>query len=192
MSGCSEVKAKFTEYLDGRLNGREMQRIAAHLESCRSVPGSGSRCARCSRRCLAWGRCRSRKICCCGFAWPSARSGRAAAAASSRLWIWPGKTPSVRSCCRPRPALPARCCCWVRSSCWSPCLPSLKRRRPPRTSRWATPPRRGCVSLSSDAGQPDWRHLRPGGGRGLCQRRGPGVRLSHRLRTRRSGHPLAD
>jgi anti-sigma factor RsiW len=35
MNGCSAVQAKFTEYLDGRLNGREMQHIAAHLEDCR-------------------------------------------------------------------------------------------------------------------------------------------------------------
>jgi anti-sigma factor RsiW len=35
MNGCNAMQAKFTEYLDGRLNGREMQRIAAHLESCR-------------------------------------------------------------------------------------------------------------------------------------------------------------
>jgi len=34
MSGCSVVQAKFTEYLDGRLNGREMHLIAAHLEDC--------------------------------------------------------------------------------------------------------------------------------------------------------------
>jgi len=34
MNGCSTVQAKFTEYLDGRLNGREMQRIGAHLERC--------------------------------------------------------------------------------------------------------------------------------------------------------------
>jgi anti-sigma factor RsiW len=36
MSGCSAVKANFSEYLDGRLNGREMQRIAAHLGDCRA------------------------------------------------------------------------------------------------------------------------------------------------------------
>ena len=35
MSGCSVAQAKFTEYLDGRLNGREMHLIAAHLEDCR-------------------------------------------------------------------------------------------------------------------------------------------------------------
>jgi len=34
MSGCSAVQAGFTEYLDGRLNGREMQLIAAHLDDC--------------------------------------------------------------------------------------------------------------------------------------------------------------
>jgi anti-sigma factor RsiW len=34
MNGCSAMQAKFSEYLDGRLTGREMQRIAAHLERC--------------------------------------------------------------------------------------------------------------------------------------------------------------
>jgi hypothetical protein len=34
MSGCNEVQARFSEYLDGQLNGHEMQRIAAHLEGC--------------------------------------------------------------------------------------------------------------------------------------------------------------
>jgi hypothetical protein len=34
MSGCSDVRAKFTEYLDGRLNGHEMRFIASHLERC--------------------------------------------------------------------------------------------------------------------------------------------------------------
>jgi anti-sigma factor RsiW len=34
MNGCSEIQAKFTEYLDDRLNGREMQFIAAHLDDC--------------------------------------------------------------------------------------------------------------------------------------------------------------
>jgi anti-sigma factor RsiW len=35
MNGCMQVRGGFTEYLDGRLNGREMQQIAAHLEACR-------------------------------------------------------------------------------------------------------------------------------------------------------------
>ncbi|MGD0893396.1 MAG: zf-HC2 domain-containing protein [Terracidiphilus sp.] len=35
MNGCEAVQARFTEYLDGWLNGREMQQVAAHLESCR-------------------------------------------------------------------------------------------------------------------------------------------------------------
>jgi hypothetical protein len=34
MNGCSAMKMKFSEYLDGRLTGQEMQRIAAHLEGC--------------------------------------------------------------------------------------------------------------------------------------------------------------
>jgi anti-sigma factor RsiW len=35
MKSCEAVQARFTEYLDGRLNGREMQHIAGHLEGCR-------------------------------------------------------------------------------------------------------------------------------------------------------------
>jgi hypothetical protein len=34
MSGCSAVQERFTEYLDGRLNGREMHLIGAHLDQC--------------------------------------------------------------------------------------------------------------------------------------------------------------
>jgi anti-sigma factor RsiW len=33
------MRSKFTEYLDGRLSGREMQELAAHLEGCRECAG---------------------------------------------------------------------------------------------------------------------------------------------------------
>lgn len=36
MSNCSAMQARFSEYLDGRLTGMEMQRIASHLEGCRA------------------------------------------------------------------------------------------------------------------------------------------------------------
>lgn len=36
MNGCNEMQAGFTEYLDGRLSGREMQEINAHVEDCRA------------------------------------------------------------------------------------------------------------------------------------------------------------
>jgi anti-sigma factor RsiW len=35
MSSCNTVQSSFTEYMDGRLTGHEMQRIAAHLDGCR-------------------------------------------------------------------------------------------------------------------------------------------------------------
>lgn len=35
MNGCSDFQARFSEYLDGRLTGAEMQRVASHLRSCR-------------------------------------------------------------------------------------------------------------------------------------------------------------
>ncbi len=34
MNSCDAVQVGFTEYLDGRLNGHEMQHIAAHLREC--------------------------------------------------------------------------------------------------------------------------------------------------------------
>jgi len=34
MNGCNQVQDGFTEYLDGRLSGREMQEIDAHLQKC--------------------------------------------------------------------------------------------------------------------------------------------------------------
>jgi hypothetical protein len=34
MSSCSATQAKFSEYLDGRMSGRDMQRVAAHLDLC--------------------------------------------------------------------------------------------------------------------------------------------------------------
>jgi anti-sigma factor RsiW len=34
MNGCNTMQAKFSEYLDGRLTGHEMQHIAAHLDRC--------------------------------------------------------------------------------------------------------------------------------------------------------------
>jgi anti-sigma factor RsiW len=42
MNGCSSIQSKFSEYLDGRLTGHEMQRIAAHLENCSSCAGEWS------------------------------------------------------------------------------------------------------------------------------------------------------
>ncbi len=39
MNGCEAVQAKFSEYLDGRLNGREMQQISAHVSECQECTG---------------------------------------------------------------------------------------------------------------------------------------------------------
>ncbi|MGC9157903.1 MAG: zf-HC2 domain-containing protein [Terracidiphilus sp.] len=39
MNDCKATQTKLTEYLDGRLSGRQMQRIAAHLEGCQRCAG---------------------------------------------------------------------------------------------------------------------------------------------------------
>lgn len=35
MSTCNSIQSKFSEYLDGRLTGHEMQEIGVHLDACR-------------------------------------------------------------------------------------------------------------------------------------------------------------
>jgi anti-sigma factor RsiW len=39
MNGCNAIQDKFNEYLDGRLSGREMHFVTAHLETCNSCAG---------------------------------------------------------------------------------------------------------------------------------------------------------
>lgn len=39
MNACCRVQSHFSDYLDGRLNGRQMQLIAAHLENCHHCAG---------------------------------------------------------------------------------------------------------------------------------------------------------
>ncbi len=39
MSECMVVQAKFSEYLDGLLSGRDMQRVASHLDHCQTCAG---------------------------------------------------------------------------------------------------------------------------------------------------------
>lgn len=34
MNGCDAIREKFTDYLDGRLSGREMQAVTIHMERC--------------------------------------------------------------------------------------------------------------------------------------------------------------
>ena len=36
MNACRNTQARFTDYLDGCLTGREMQRVASHLDRCRA------------------------------------------------------------------------------------------------------------------------------------------------------------
>lgn len=36
---CSSIRARFADYLDSRLTGREMQRVARHLENCTRCTG---------------------------------------------------------------------------------------------------------------------------------------------------------
>ncbi len=39
MNGCAAMQKIFSEYLDGRLTGSEMQRIASHIEACWECAG---------------------------------------------------------------------------------------------------------------------------------------------------------
>jgi anti-sigma factor RsiW len=46
MSSCNAMRAKFSEYLDGRLTGREMHSIAGHLDGCAACAGEWSQLRR--------------------------------------------------------------------------------------------------------------------------------------------------
>jgi hypothetical protein len=39
MSNCNSIQSKFSDYLDSRLTGHEMQEIAAHLDACGDCAG---------------------------------------------------------------------------------------------------------------------------------------------------------
>jgi hypothetical protein len=39
MTSCNAMQSKFSEYMDGRMTGREMQRVAAHVERCPACAG---------------------------------------------------------------------------------------------------------------------------------------------------------
>ncbi len=42
MNGCSAIQEKFSDYVDGRMTGREMQRVTAHLDLCPKCAGEFS------------------------------------------------------------------------------------------------------------------------------------------------------
>ena len=173
MNGCNASAGKVYG-ISGRpadADGR-CRTIAAHLER---LPGVRARVEVAARDAGLAGR-----------AGPGAGAGGSAAAHSrrrqpgtraqppqrlSRPGTWPGETPWVRSCCRPARALPAPCCCWARSSCWSrmftqPEIGAGHARRAAGQGHRAA----SALSLQRAGQQRDRRHLRPGGGGGLCQR----------------------
>ncbi len=187
MSSCTAMQAKFSEYLDGRMTGREMQRIAAHLDRC---PG----CAR------EWRALRQNQAALASLgpvpepedlvlrirvavSRERARREQERFCGACRLR---GETRWVRFCCRPPQGLPVLCSFSAPSLCWWGCLPSPRARRPPRMCLWATPLRLDFVSRWAvrQRGR-DRRKRWPGGGRGLYQQSRNGVRLSHCLRSRR-------
>ena len=71
MNGCSAMQARFSEYLDGRLNGREMHEIAAHLDGVPEMrPGMGVAAPGAAGAGRAGPGSGATKICCCVFVWP--------------------------------------------------------------------------------------------------------------------------
>jgi hypothetical protein len=50
-SNCAAVQVRFSDYLDGAVNGQEMQEIARHIEGSSS---SGAGCTECRRELAAW------------------------------------------------------------------------------------------------------------------------------------------
>jgi hypothetical protein len=164
---------KFTEYLDGRMNGREMQQIAAHLEDCRGVrPGVGRAASSAGVT---------------GFVLGARAGAGRSAAADSR-----GGQPGARA--QPAQRLPrlepgleehrrsipaaglGRVCQRGAAAGHGHCAghhvcPAGVAAGQPRTSLLAIPLRRGWSASPPAREQPDRRRRRPGGGRGLREQR---------------------
>ena len=146
MNGCNAMQTLFTEYLDGRLSGREMQRVAAHLESCRECAGDWKSLEEMQSVLATLGpvpepqdlllRIRV------AISHERARQRRTAFYTLNLAWrntVGPFLLQAAAGFASP-------CCCWARSSCWPACLPSRKARRLPRTNRWER--HRSTISLS--------------------------------------------
>ena len=112
MTVCGAVRDRFTDYLDGRLNGSDMQHISAHLNACQACTRQWEGLRGTQGMLAALGPAPEPRTCSCEFAWPSARSGRGPSGAFPMYGIWHGRIRWGRSCFRLRPVLPARFYCW--------------------------------------------------------------------------------
>ena len=191
MNECMAVQTKFTEYLDGRLSGREMQSIAAHLDDCQECAGEWKSIQRTQSSLAALGpvpepedlllrirvaisheRARRHQSPFHAFnlAWRNTLGPfllQAAGGFASAVLLMGSVILLVGMFTQPESA---------QASADEPLG---------NGDRAALP-----LSLQRSRRQPDRRRLRSGGGRGLCQWRGTGLRLPHRLRTDRRCDPL--
>jgi anti-sigma factor RsiW len=110
MNECMAMQAKFTEYLDGRLSGREMQSVAAHLEHCRECAAKWKSVQQTQSSLAALGPVPEPEDLPLRIRVAISQERARRLQSPSMHGIWPGRTPSVPSCCRPRVVLPQRCC----------------------------------------------------------------------------------
>ena len=69
MMHCSGIREVLHEYLDGRLNGVEMQQVASHLEDCASCGIEARQLVEMQMMLAELGRRRFRWSCCRAFKW---------------------------------------------------------------------------------------------------------------------------
>ena len=171
MNSCKEVQSGLTEYLDGRLSGREMQEIDAHLQAC-------PECARESRS------LRELQASLAGLG-PVPEPGLAPADSCgcepgaraqppqhlAALGTWRGKTPWVPSCCRQRGICQRRAAAGDRRGAGHHVCPAGN--GPGHARRAAGQRHRAALALFLQCAGRRTRSapLGPGGGRSVCQRR---------------------
>ena len=184
MSGCSAVKGKFTEYLDGRLNGREMQLVAAHLDEC----------GNCSEEWLSLRQTQASLAVLGPVPEPADLLLRIRVAVSQERarsrrsvfedWslAWKGNT--VGPFLLQAGAGFASACLLLGSIIVLITMftqPEVAAGQQGRTA-WESDGAAAGESIERCERRPDWRSLRAGSSRGFHQRRGQDVRLSHRVR----------
>ena len=128
MSSCNSIQPKFSDYLDGRLTGHEMQDIAAHLDACEDCAREWKALKQTQMSLAALGPVQQPEDLLLrirvAISQERARSRRPAAVLEAGLGKHSGAVPAAGL----RLVLRARFCCWAQLRCWWGCLPGPRLR----------------------------------------------------------------
>ncbi len=136
MSNCNSIQLKFSEYLDGRLTGHEMQEIGAHLEACGDCEGEWTALKQTKMSLAALGPIPQPQDLLLRIRVAVSQERARSRKSVLQTWKLAWENTVGPFMLQASAGLRARCSCWVRSPCWWECLLG-PRWRGAKTSRWA-------------------------------------------------------